>query len=148
MDSARRQIPSSEGTCHLVPCTLFLLFRRRQLTIFARTDRTTPKPPAMDLQHALSVLNSTIDEASTQFRRVPGSSILLRYIKNSYQNDPIRSVVELCLFLFAVRYLLAPRYSTKQKSMDLTEEVRLDPSCRSTFHEGRLIPRVGDRRAS
>jgi serine palmitoyltransferase len=102
----------------------------------------------MDLQHALSVLNSTIDEASTQFRRVPGSSILLRYIKNSYQNDPIRSVVELCLFLFAVRYLLAPRYSTKQKSMDLTEEVRLDPSCRSTFHEGRLIPRVGDRRAS
>jgi len=77
----------------------------------------------MDLQHALVLLNSTIDEVSTKFRRVPGSSILLRYIKNSYQNDPIRSVVELCLFLFAVRYLLAPRYSTKQKSMDLTEEV-------------------------
>jgi serine palmitoyltransferase len=77
----------------------------------------------MDLHNALVLLNSTVDEVSTQFRRVPGSAILLRYVKNSYQNDPIRSVVELCLFLFAVRYLLAPRYSTKKKSMDLTEEV-------------------------
>ncbi|KAF8544871.1 pyridoxal phosphate-dependent transferase [Trichophaea hybrida] len=76
----------------------------------------------MDLHHALVLLDSTVDEVSTQFRRVPGSAILLRYVKNSYQNDPIRSVVELCLFLFAVRYLLAPRYSTKKKSMDLTEE--------------------------
>jgi serine palmitoyltransferase len=84
-----------------------------------------PHSKAMDLHQALLLLNSTIDEASTQFRRVPGSSILLRYIKNSYQNDPVRSVVELCLFLFAVRYLLAPRYSTKEKSMDLTEEVTL-----------------------
>jgi serine palmitoyltransferase len=95
----------------------------------------------MDLQHALSVLNSTIDEASIQFRRVPGSSILLRYVKNSYQNDPIRSVVELCLFLFAVRYLLAPRYSTQQKSMDLTEEVGLGRSAVSSFGSGRLISR-------
>ncbi|KAI5809261.1 pyridoxal phosphate-dependent transferase [Pyronema omphalodes] len=76
----------------------------------------------MDLHHALTLLNSTVDEVSTQFRRVPGSAIILRYVKNSYQNDPIRSVVELCLFLFAVRYLLAPRYSTKKKTMDLTEQ--------------------------
>ncbi|KAI5779320.1 pyridoxal phosphate-dependent transferase [Geopyxis carbonaria] len=75
----------------------------------------------MDLHEAMDIINHTIQDVSFHFRRVPGSSIILRYVKNSYQNDPVRSVVELCLFLFAVRYLLAPRYSTKQKAVDLTE---------------------------
>ncbi|OCK84890.1 serine palmitoyltransferase [Lepidopterella palustris CBS 459.81] len=54
---------------------------------------------------------------------MPGSAILLRYIRSSYQNDPVRSAVELFLFLFAIRYLLAPTYSTqKQKHVALSEE--------------------------
>ncbi|TGZ85309.1 PLP-dependent transferase [Ascodesmis nigricans] len=75
----------------------------------------------MDLADTMKAVNHTFQDVSYQFKRLPGSSILLRYIKNSYQNDPIRSIVELCLLLFAVRYLLAPRYSTKQKPVDLTE---------------------------
>lgn len=64
-------------------------------------------------------------ELNVQFQRIPGSAILLRYIKSSYQNDPVRSVVELFLFLFAVRYLLSPSYSTqKQKRVELSEHVR------------------------
>lgn len=93
----------------------------------------------MDLQHALVLVNSTINEASTQFRRVPGSAIFLRYVRNSYQNDPIRSVVELCLFLFAVHYLLAPRYSTGKKSVDLTEEVH--PHCASELGCSEVLTR-------
>lgn len=78
----------------------------------------------MDLHDAYVLLNRSAGELSTRFQRVPGSQILLRYIKSSYQNDPVRSVVELCLFLFAVRYLLAPRYSTTQKgAVELTEDV-------------------------
>lgn len=77
----------------------------------------------MDLNEAMDLVNTTVQDISQQFRRIPGSSILLRYIKNSYQNDPVRSIVELCLLLFAVRYLLAPRYSTKTKPVDLTEKV-------------------------
>ncbi|KAI5841875.1 pyridoxal phosphate-dependent transferase [Morchella snyderi] len=77
----------------------------------------------MDIHEAYQLLNSTAGQLSTRFQQVPGSAILLRYIKSSYQNDPVRSVVELGLFLFAVRYLLAPRYSTnKSKAADLTEE--------------------------
>lgn len=80
----------------------------------------------MDLQDAQSWLNDILNEISIQFQRVPGSAILLRYIKSSYQNDPVRSAVELFLFLFAVRYLLAPKYSTHKKSyVKLSEEVRL-----------------------
>lgn len=78
----------------------------------------------MDLQDAQSWLNDILNEVSTKFQKVPGSAILLRYVKSSYQNDPIRSAVELFLFLFAVRYLLAPKYSTHKKSyVKLSEEV-------------------------
>lgn len=79
----------------------------------------------MDLHDAQFWLNELLNEGSIQFQKVPGSAILLRYIKSSYQNDPVRSAVELFLFLFAVRYLLAPTYSTKEnRKVKLTDEVR------------------------
>jgi hypothetical protein len=81
-------------------------------------------PIAMDLNEASSALTRLFHDANEQFHKVPGSAILLRYIKSSYQNDPVRSAIELFLFLFAVRYLLAPTYSTKKtKAAVLTEEV-------------------------
>ena len=64
-----------------------------------------------------------LNDANAQFNRIPGSAIAVRYIKSSYQDDPVRSAIELFLFLFAVRYLLAPKYST-QKKVQLTDAVR------------------------
>lgn len=64
-----------------------------------------------------------IDNASAAFQRIPGSAIFIRYIQSSYQNDPVRSAVELFLVIFAVRYLLAPSYSTNRaKHVPLTED--------------------------
>lgn len=76
----------------------------------------------MDLQEAQHRLSDILHEVSILFQKLPGSAILLRYIRSSYQNDPVRSAVELFLFLFAVRYLLAPTYSTKRK-VKLTDDV-------------------------
>ncbi|KAL8873795.1 MAG: hypothetical protein Q9174_000781 [Haloplaca sp. 1 TL-2023] len=77
----------------------------------------------MDLQDAHDWFIDVLNEVSVQFQKVPGSAIFLRYVKSSYRNDPIRSAVELFLFLFAVRYLLAPKYSTSKKSyVKLTDE--------------------------
>jgi serine palmitoyltransferase len=76
----------------------------------------------MDLQEAHSILSSFFQQLADLFHRVPGSAIFLRYVKSSYQNDPVRSAVELFLFLFAVRYLLAPKYSTKPGIVKLSEE--------------------------
>ncbi|KAL8939896.1 MAG: hypothetical protein Q9211_002539 [Gyalolechia sp. 1 TL-2023] len=76
----------------------------------------------MDLQDAHGWLADVLNEVSVQFQRVPGSAILLRYVKSSYQNDPIRSAVELFLFLFAVRYLLAPRSTSKKSYVKLSDE--------------------------
>ncbi len=80
----------------------------------------------MDIHDAQTLLVRLLDDAATQFQRVPGSAMLVRYIKSSYQNDPVRSAVELFLFLFALRYLLAPKYSThrqKRKFVELAEHV-------------------------
>ncbi|PGH30452.1 serine palmitoyltransferase [[Emmonsia] crescens] len=76
----------------------------------------------MDLHETQRLFLEYLHELSSQFHRVPGSAIFLRYVKSSYQNDPVRSAVELFLFLFAVRYLLAPKYSTKPNFVPLSEE--------------------------
>lgn len=78
----------------------------------------------MDLHEAQSTLVRLFNDANAQFHKMPGSAIILRYIKSSYQNDPVRSAIELFLFLFAVRYMLSPSYSTQNK-VKLTEEVCL-----------------------
>ena len=78
----------------------------------------------MDLHEIQGLSVRLGDSLSELFQRVPGSSIVLRYIKSSYQDDPVRSVIELFLCLFAIRYLLAPSYSTQKKSfVELSEEV-------------------------
>ena len=83
----------------------------------------------MDLQDVQTWLNDILREVSIQFQRVPGSAIFLRYVKSSYQNDPVRSAVELFLVLFAIRYLAAPAYSTQKKSyVTLSEEACHLPS--------------------
>ncbi|KAF2168015.1 hypothetical protein M409DRAFT_21462 [Zasmidium cellare ATCC 36951] len=57
-------------------------------------------------------------------QRAPGSAVVVRYVRSSYQNDPVRSVVELLLFLLAVRYVLAPQYSPRKKGnhVELSEK--------------------------
>jgi serine palmitoyltransferase len=77
----------------------------------------------MDAQEVQEYFMTFANAVSSQFEKIPGSAILARYIKSSYQNDPIRSAVELFLVLFAVRYLLAPKYSTKPNYVKLSEEV-------------------------
>lgn len=79
---------------------------------------------AMDLQDVQNATARFFTDANAHFNRIPGSAIAVRYIKSSYQNDPVRSAIELFLFLFAVRYLLAPKYST-QKKVQLTDAVCL-----------------------
>ncbi|KAL2045517.1 hypothetical protein N7G274_001945 [Stereocaulon virgatum] len=80
----------------------------------------------MDLQYAQHWLNDILNEVSTQFQKVPGSAIFLRYVKSSYQNDPVRSAVELFLVLFAIRYLLSPKYSTQKKSYVTLSDEEID----------------------
>lgn len=92
------------------------------LLAWCTTHKRSFQTSAMDLQETQRILTEYLHELADLFHRVPGSAIFLRYVKSSYQDDPIRSAVELFLFLFAVRYLLAPKYSTKPGVVPLTED--------------------------
>jgi serine palmitoyltransferase len=88
---------------------------------------TTEVSDALALSLNLTTLSSFANLAQREFHRIPGSAILLRYIQSSYQNDPVRSAVELFLVLFAIRYLFRGRYSTRSgagggRGVRLTEE--------------------------
>lgn len=78
----------------------------------------------MDLDDLQRLLSTASNVVSTTFQKVPGSAVIIRYVQSSYQNDPIRSAIELVLVIFFVRYLLAPSYSThKQNFVQLNEDV-------------------------
>jgi len=78
----------------------------------------------MEFQDAQKFVLRSMHEITARFQQVPGSAMLIRYIQSSYQDDPVRSAIELVLVIFFVRYLLSPSYSTKDGNfVKLTEEV-------------------------
>lgn len=78
----------------------------------------------MELESIQAQLSEVLQRLSSSFQKVPGSAVLIRYIQSSYQNDPVRSAIELVLVLFFIRYLLSPSYSTdKQNYVKLREDV-------------------------
>lgn len=79
---------------------------------------------SMEFQDAQKFALRSIAEIKTSFQKVPGSAMLIRYIQSSYQDDPVRSAIELVLVIFFVRYLLSPSYKTNDGNfVKLTEEV-------------------------
>lgn len=88
----------------------------------------------LDLPEVQAQLQEWLHEAAAAFQKVPGSAVLIRYVRSSYQNDPVRSAIELILFIFFIRYLLSPSYSTsKQNYVKLTEDVSLASACCSCW---------------
>lgn len=65
---------------------------------------TTTLPPTLD--GITATLGDTFVHYLNYLGKVPGGTFLLWYIKASYKNDPIRSLFELGLFLFGIRYFL------------------------------------------
>lgn len=70
----------------------------------------------MDLHEIQAQVAVLVREASHAFQKVPGSAVLIRYVQASYQNDPIRSIFELFLLIFFIRYLLSPSYATNESN--------------------------------
>jgi hypothetical protein len=82
----------------------------------------------MEFQDAQKYVAQSFNEITNTFQKVPGSAMLIRYIQSSYQDDPVRSAIELVLVIFFVRYLLAPSYPTHTGNfVKLSEEVQRNP---------------------
>ncbi|RYC58019.1 hypothetical protein CHU98_g8189 [Xylaria longipes] len=80
----------------------------------------------MDLNEAQTYVQDLLHGLFEAFQRVPGSAVLIRYIQSSYQNDPIRSAIELVLVIFFVRYLLSPSYPTHGSNYIKLREDEID----------------------
>ena len=90
-------------------------------------DNSTLSAPAASASPSFDYLPESLVAIlhflAQQFHRLPGSTIFMRYVRSSHQNDPVRSALELFLVLFAIRYLLASKYSTKPGKVVLSEDV-------------------------
>lgn len=53
---------------------------------------------------------------------IPGSDIVLNYIRSSYKNDPFRIFLESLLAIFTIRYLVSKRHRPDVKPLELTEK--------------------------
>ncbi|KAG0149890.1 hypothetical protein CROQUDRAFT_39250 [Cronartium quercuum f. sp. fusiforme G11] len=74
----------------------------------------------------LNALHSISRTALKLIRYIPGSEIILRYIKSSHQNDPFRTLLELLLVFFVIRTWRQSRtrgdVGTGQNFVKLTEK--------------------------
>ena len=89
------------------------------------TSQPVPSPVPEWVGRLLSEVNATVTSLSSTLMRIPGSKVAVRYIRSSYQNDPIRSFIELCLVFFVVRYLTKPKYSVEKNQLKLSDRVIL-----------------------
>lgn len=89
----------------------------------------------MEFHDAQKIALESFNGITDTFQKIPGSAMLIRYIQSSYQDDPVRSAIELVLVIFFVRYLLAPSYSTHNGNfVKLSEEVRNAEACSAEYH--------------
>ena len=79
-----------------------------------RAEETQQQFPMENHQAILTRIESI-------FKCIPGTGLLLSYIKRSYRNDPYRIALELFLFFFAMKYLLKKK--TKSQQIHLSHEV-------------------------
>ncbi|SGZ58433.1 CIC11C00000004036 [Sungouiella intermedia] len=93
------------------------------------TTFTTAIPSTVELLEVK--LAETLNFYLNYLERIPGGLIIQRYIRSSYRDDPIRSVFEFALFLFAVHYFLSSKKKenkselvkfSKKEIDDLVEE--------------------------
>ncbi|KAG0038868.1 serine palmitoyltransferase component [Podila clonocystis] len=70
----------------------------------------------------MSAASATFSLLVTVVHAIPGSAIAIDYIKNSYQNDPFRVVLEVALAVYAVKYMLSKKYRIDTNDIQLTEK--------------------------
>ncbi|KAK6462753.1 serine palmitoyltransferase component [Scheffersomyces coipomensis] len=76
-------------------------------TTTTTTTTTAVVPPTWDL--VTQKLADNFVYYLDGLDNLPGGQIILRYIKSSYKNDPVRSLFELALFIFALNYFLSSK---------------------------------------
>lgn len=72
--------------------------------------------------------------------KIPGGQIILRYIKSSYKDDPIRSLFELALFIFACNYFLSSKKKENKAELVTFSQREIDELCAEWEPEPLMLP--------
>lgn len=86
--------------------------QRAQDTLPSTMNATSNSAEAMT--EAVSLMYTALELAEQTFHKLPGSSVLTRYVKSSHRDDPGRTILEILLFLFVVRTWLQSRTRTER----------------------------------
>ncbi|RCI05965.1 serine palmitoyltransferase component [Rhizopus stolonifer] len=74
------------------------------------------------VQDTALFINSTIHSIYELVDSVPGSHLVISYLKTAYQNDPFRVALELFLVFFAMKYMFSRKYKPNDNNVVLTEK--------------------------
>ncbi|KND01689.1 serine C-palmitoyltransferase LCB1 [Spizellomyces punctatus DAOM BR117] len=78
---------------------------------------------ARDLADSIIIaVNTTFTVASRVYSSIPGSRIFAKYVKASYQNDPYRTLLEICLVIFMIWYFGGKKHKPGDDELQLTEK--------------------------
>ncbi|KAI9193181.1 pyridoxal phosphate-dependent transferase [Polychytrium aggregatum] len=89
-------------------------------------------------------VNTTFSVASDLYHTIPGSNVAYKYIRASYQNDPFRMLLELCLVAFLLWYIFHGRYRIRPGAnpVVLTEK-EINELC-ETWEPEPLVPSLSE----
>ncbi|KAJ3165313.1 serine palmitoyltransferase component [Irineochytrium annulatum] len=77
-------------------------------------------------QQVIVFVNTTLTHAVSIYNRIPGSHVVYKYIKDSHQNDPLRTALEGVLVVFMIWIFFSRKYKPESKNdVRLTEKVRV-----------------------
>ena len=81
-------------------------------------------PPA--LEPLFTTVANGLITVEAAFYKLPGSAIVERYVRSSHQNDPGRTLLEIILFIFAIRTVFQrrTRSSSEKHFIEFSEKVR------------------------
>lgn len=91
-------------------------------------------------QQLLRISSQYVDSLINFVKTVPGGAILIRYIQHSYKDDPIRSIIELGLILFALRYYFSKKTSPDSKAAVPLSNKEVDEICKAWKPEPLVKP--------
>lgn len=89
----------------------------------------SPTAIAAALEPLFTVLAFSLTALENTLSQVPGSAVVVRYVKSSHQNDPGRTILELLLFVFAVRTLLQSRTRAEKGTKHFIQFTEKVSSC-------------------
>lgn len=115
---------AAKSTCELI----YRVSPNPSLWIYPPSTRV--RQNAMDsaystLEPLFSFLAYSLSTVERAFYKLPGSTVIERYVRSSHQNDPGRTLLELILLIFAIRTLLQSRTRADKKNLiEFSDKVR------------------------